>query len=320
MARQLRIEYRQAFYHVISRGERKDNIFIDNNDRMKFLKKIVETVDKFNLKIHCYALMDNHFHLLLETPEANLSKAMHYLNTSYSNWFKSKHQIIGSVFQGRYKSILVEKEAYLLKLSAYIHLNPVLAGIVNNPDEYRWSSFNSYLKNDASSHWVFTSDILKMFSGKREAYKIFVNNCIAKVDEIREEIANCKHSILGGEEFFEMIISSLKSSNKQSDLREKPDLKHLTRVNKEDIKNIVLKIFHVKEEELLIKKKGNTYRKIYLYGLKKYTDLSLREIGDLSAMDYAAVSQMIKRLVVDSERNYKLKLCLEKFDREVRNY
>lgn len=116
MARQLRIEYQGAFYHVISRGERKENIFYDDNDRMKFLEKLGETVVKFNLKIHCYALMDNHFYLLLETPEGNLLKAMHYLYTNYSNWLKSKHQVIGPVFQGRYKSILVEKDAYLYLL------------------------------------------------------------------------------------------------------------------------------------------------------------------------------------------------------------
>jgi REP element-mobilizing transposase RayT len=103
MARQLRIEYPGAFYHVISRGERLGNIFFDNNDRLKFLEKLREAVNKFNLKIHCYVLMSNHFHFLLETPEGNLSKAMHFLNTSYANWFKSKHQIVGSVFQGRYK-------------------------------------------------------------------------------------------------------------------------------------------------------------------------------------------------------------------------
>jgi len=122
VARQLRIEYKGAFYHVISRGTGRDKIFLNDKDKLKFLEKLGEAVDKFNLKIHSYVLMNNHYHLLKETPEGNLSKAMHYINTSYSNWVKSKHQIIGSVFQGRYKSILVEKEAYFLTLSAYIHL------------------------------------------------------------------------------------------------------------------------------------------------------------------------------------------------------
>jgi REP element-mobilizing transposase RayT/predicted DNA-binding protein YlxM (UPF0122 family) len=320
MARQLRIEYKGAFYHIISRGERRENIFNDNNDKLKFLEKIGEAVDKFNLKIHCYTLMDNHFHLLLETPEGNLSKAMHYLNTSYSNWFKSKHQIIGSIFQGRYKSILVEKEAYLLTLSAYIHLNPVRAKIVIKPEEYRWSSFNNYLKIDKSIHWISLSDILKMFSSKQGAYKTFVYNCMIKGNEIRKEDIRGKYTILGGKEFRDKIMKKLKSGIKKSDLREKPDLKCLNRLNIEDIKKITLRTFQVREKELLIKKRDNIYRKIYLYGLKKYTNLSLREIGDLSGMDYAAVSQMIKRFILDSERNFKLKLMVEKFDGEVRDY
>ncbi len=305
---------------MISRGERRDNIFFDDNDNLKFLEKLGEAVDKFNLKIHCYTLMDNHYHLLIETPEGNLSKAMHYINTSYSNWFKSKHQVIGSVFQGRYKSILVEKEAYLLTLSAYIHLNPVRAEIVNKPEKYRWSSFNDYLKIEKSIHWIFTDDILRMFSGGREAHKTFVYNFMIKGNEIRKEDISGKYAILGGKEFIDKTIKKFKSETEKSDLREKPDLKHLSKLNREDIKNIILRTFQVNEEELLIKKRGNIYRKIYLYGLKKYTDLSLQEIGELSEMDYAAVCQMVKRFILDSEKNAKLKLIVKKFEKEVKNY
>lgn len=320
MARQLRIEYKGAFYHVFSRGERRDNIFFDDRDNLKFLEKLWEAIDKFNLKIHCYALMANHYHLLIETPEGNLSKAMHYINTSYSNWLKSKHQIIGSVFQGRYKSILVEKESYLLTLSAYIHLNPVRAKIVNNPEKYRWSSFNDYLKIEKSIHRIFSDDILKKFSGGRNAYKAFVYNFMIKGNEILKDNISGKHAILGGNEFRDKMIKKFTSDTKKSELREKPDLKHLSKLNREDIKNIILRTFQLKEKELLIKKRGNIYRKIYLYGLKKYTDLSLREIGELSEMDYAAVCQMVKRFLLDSEKNTKLKLIMKKFDKEVRNY
>ncbi len=320
MARQLRIEYKGAFYHVITRGERKDKIFFNDNDYSKFLEKLGETVDKFIVKIHCYSLMKNHYHLLIETPEGNLAKAMHYINTSYSNWFKSKHQIIGSVFQGRYKSILVEKESYLLTLSAYIHLNPVRAAIVDKPEKYRWSSFNDYLRMKKSIHWVFSDDILKMFSWEREAYKAFVYNLMIKGNEIRKEEISGKYGILGGKEFREKMIKIVKSQAKKSDLREKPDLKHLTKLNREDIKNIILKTFQVKAKELLIKKRGNIIRKTYVYGLKKYTDLSLREIGELLEMDYAAVSQMGKRFILDLEKNSDLKLKVRKFDEEVRNY
>jgi REP element-mobilizing transposase RayT len=319
MARQLRVEYPGAFYHVISRGERLENIFFHDSDRFKFLEKLEETVNKFNLKIHCYVLMSNHFHLLLETPEGNLSKAMHFLNTSYANWFKSKHQIVGSLFQGRYKSILVEKEAYLLALSAYIHLNPVRAGLVCRPDEYTWSSFKGYIKRANLNCWLFTSDVLNTFSDDREEYKKFVYYQMSKENKGRKEEFFGKDSILGKEKFRNEIKKIIKLEKKENNIREKPDLKHLNKMTTNDIKNIILNSFHVKEEELFSKKKNNDYRKLFLYGMRKYTQLSLKEIGELCEMDYVAVFQMIKRFVSDSMSNSRLKKKLERFDREILN-
>ncbi len=318
MVRALRIEYPGAFYHVISRGERRDNIFYDDGDRLKFLEKLGETVQKFSLKIHCYVLMNNHFHLLLETPEGNLSTAMHFFNTSYSNWFKSKHQIIGSIFQGRYKSILVEKELYLLMLSAYIHLNPVRAGIVDNPEEYQWSSFRFYMGKRKFLSWIFTDDILKMFSGRPDEYKEFVYNHMIKDNEIQKKDVCGEHSILGRKEFREKITKKIKSGFRENDFREKPDLKHLNRLTVKEIKGIIQNIFQVKEEELLTKKKNNMYRKLFLYGLRRYTNLSLKGIGDLCEMDYVAVSQMIKRFISDSVSDTELKMMLLKFEREIK--
>jgi len=317
MARQLRIEYPGAFYHVISRGERLENIFFYDNDRLKFLEKLRETVNKFSLKIHCYVLMSNHFHLLMETPEGNLSKAMHFLNTSYANWFKSKHQIVGSLFQGRYKSILVEKDAYLLTLSAYIHLNPVRAGIVDKPDEYAWSSFRCYIKTEKLCHWIFTNDVLNKFWDGREEYKKFVYYQMANESKDRKKEFFGKNSILGKERFTNEIKKIIKSDKKENSIREKPDLKHIHKLTINDIKNIILNSFHVKEEELFLKKKNNDYRKLFLYGMRKYTQLSLKEIGELCEMDYVAVFQLIKRFISDSVCNSRLKKMLEKFEREI---
>jgi len=320
VARQLRIEYKGAFYHIISRGAKRDKIFFNDADKFKFLEKLGEAVDKFNLKIHGYVLMDNHYHLLKETPEGNLSKAMHYINTSYSNWVKSKHQIIGAVFQGRYKSILVEKEAYFLTLSAYIHLNPVRAEIVNTPEKYMWSSFNDYLGIEKSIPWIFSSEILKMFFYDRKAYKTFVHRFMIKGNEIRKENISGKCGILGSEEFRDQTVNKLYPKAKKNDIREKPDLKHLTRLDSESIKNLIVKAFQIKEKDLFIKKRGNIYRKIYLYGLKKYTDLSLREIGEMMEMDYSAVSQMVKRFTAGLEKKGNVGSMVIKFNKEVQNY
>ena len=125
MVRPLRIEYPNAWYHVTSRGVARSEIFRDDKDRKRFLKILEESVDAFNVEVHCYVLMSNHFHFLLKTPEGNLSRFMQRFNTAYTTYFNLRHRRSGHLYQGRYKAILVEADEYLLELSRYIHLNPV---------------------------------------------------------------------------------------------------------------------------------------------------------------------------------------------------
>ncbi len=141
-----------------------------------------------------------------------------------------------------------------------------------------------------------------------------------KENEIRKQDISGKYGILGSEKFRDQTVKKFYPKAKKSDQREKPDLKHLTRLNREDIKKIILKTFRVKEKDLFTKKRGNIYRKIYLYGLKKYTDLSLREIGEMLEMDYATVSQMVKRFTADLVKEDNLGSMVIKFDEEVKNY
>ena len=145
MARALRLSFENAFYHITARGIRKENIFYSDKDKKVFLDKINETFNKYSFVLYAYCLMDNHYHLFIKTPFANISQGMHYLNTSYANWFKAKHKLTGSIFQGRYKSILVDEDSYALVLSAYIHLNPLRAGMVDNIEDYPFSSFLDYI-------------------------------------------------------------------------------------------------------------------------------------------------------------------------------
>lgn len=136
MARPLRIEFEGAVYHITARGNERKKIYLSKSDYEKFLKYLGDTKKKYNIVIHCYVLMSNHYHLIIETPEANLSRAMHYINGSYTTYFNIKRKRSGHLFQGRFKSILVDKDNYLLELSRYIHLNPVRAGIVEKPEDY----------------------------------------------------------------------------------------------------------------------------------------------------------------------------------------
>lgn len=141
MVRPLRIEFAGGLYHITSRGNKKEPIYLLDGDRENYLSVLKDTCTKYQWICHSYCLMTNHYHLLIETPISNLSKGMRYLNSVYTQKFNRVHNRVGHVLQGRYKSILVEKDNYLLELSRYIVLNPVRAGIVQNADEWLWSSY-----------------------------------------------------------------------------------------------------------------------------------------------------------------------------------
>ncbi len=138
MARPLRITYPGAFYHITSRGNERKNIFKSQRDREQFLRYLESATERYGAKIHVYCLMSNHYHLLLETPLANLSQIMRHINGAYTTYFNIKRERAGHLFQGRYKAILVEMDEYAQELSRYIHLNPVRAGIAEMPEQYPW--------------------------------------------------------------------------------------------------------------------------------------------------------------------------------------
>src|SRR6266571_8366879 len=169
MARPLRIEYEGAHYHVTSRGNERKAIFRDDTDREKFLELIGRAVEQFDIRVHAYVLMDNHYHLLIETPKAGLNRALRYLNGVYTQAFNRRHKRVGHLFQGRYKAILVEKDSYLLELSRYIHLNPVRimpwkgrAGReqLRYLERYRWSSIGGYWGTGRKESWVSYDEVL----------------------------------------------------------------------------------------------------------------------------------------------------------------
>ena len=146
MARPLRIEYPGAFYHVMNRGLERRVIFRDRLDYQAFLHRCLEVHNRFKVIFHAYSLMPNHYHLMMETPAENLSRAMRHLDSVYTQGFNHrKERRVGPLFQGRYKAILIDKDAYALELSRYIHLNPVKAKIVNRPEDHAYSSFRYYV-------------------------------------------------------------------------------------------------------------------------------------------------------------------------------
>jgi len=168
MARPLRIEYAGALYHVTSRGDRQEAIFDDDQHRTAFLNVLGEVISRFRWRCHAYCLMGNHYHLMIETPEGNLTEGMRQLNGVFTQWSNRRHKRSGHVFQGRYKAILVDRDSYFLELARYIVLNPVRAAMVKHPKQWKWSSYGATSGAAEAPAWLTTEDLLAEF-GKRRA-------------------------------------------------------------------------------------------------------------------------------------------------------
>jgi len=163
MSRPLRVEYAGALYHVTSRGDRREDIYEGDEDRRIFLALLGDVCERYNWVSHGYCLMSNHYHLIIETPDGNLSKGMRQLNGVYTKQFNSEHDRVGHVFQGRYTAIHVDKESYLLELSRYVVLNPVRARMVDQAGDWPWSSYRATAGKSSVQSWLNTDWILSGF-------------------------------------------------------------------------------------------------------------------------------------------------------------
>ena len=167
MARPLRLELAGALYHVTCRGDGREDIFLSDADRQTWLETLAQVCRRFNWVCHAYCQMTNHYHLVLETPEANLSKGMRQLNGVYTQRFNRSHQRVGHVFQGRYKAIVVEKDSYLLELARYVVLNPLRAKMVRRLDQWPWSSYPATCGQVRVPQWLQVDFVLAQFSSVR---------------------------------------------------------------------------------------------------------------------------------------------------------
>ena len=206
MARPLRIEFPGALYHVTSRGDRREPIFEDDEDRLKFMDVLAEVVKRFNWVCHVFCLMTNHYHLVVETPEGNLSKGMRQLNGMFTQASNRRHKRVGHIFQGRFKGILVDKDSYLLELARYVVLNPVRAGMVKHPKEYPWSSYGMMVGYVQTPSWLAADGVLALFGTRRaearRRYAQFVAEGVGKEtvwSELRQQI------YLGNEKFVQRM-------------------------------------------------------------------------------------------------------------------
>jgi putative transposase len=211
MARKPRIHFPGAFYHVIARGNRRQKIFLEDEDYTLYLAFLREYKQRDRFFLYAYALMPNHVHLLIEVDQVPLSRLMQCLQFRYCRNFNIKYKKWGHLFQGRYKAILCEKDSYFLELSAYIHLNAVRAGLVDDPGKYPWSSYSFYLTDSNHDGLIDTEFLLRQFSNNpspaRKAYADFVIRRIGQ--GYREDLYEVKDQcLLGSEEFVDHIRHS----------------------------------------------------------------------------------------------------------------
>jgi putative transposase len=219
MSRPLRLNFPGAIYHITSRGNARAAVYLGDEDKQYFLNLLAHCVEKFNWICHAYCLMDNHYHLLIETPDANLQMGMRQLNGVYTQQFNRRHARVGHVFQGRYKAILVDKDSYLLELCRYVVLNPVRAKMVALPEHYGWSSYAAMMDSQKETTWLSKEWILSQFSSRqsnaRKRYRQFVLEGIDQASPLNQLKGQV---LLGGEDFVEALRPYIQDSKKMDEV------------------------------------------------------------------------------------------------------
>lgn len=308
MARPLRIEFEGAIYHLLARGNARQRIFHDELDRERFLALLADSLRRFGADLHCFVLMPNHFHLLAQTSRANLSRWMHWLMVAYTVYNNRRHRCSGHLFQGRYKSFLVEGGDYLLGLSRYLHLNPVRGVKLGNgnPMERRerlrafgWSSYRGYSGLARPFGFVEESLVLGEFGGRKRRqrldYRKFVEEGLIREIENPFEAVQWQ-AVLGGESFVQRVRDRAGGGTRER--REITSLRKAGRVTTpEKLLSKVAAKYGLRVEQLTkSRQRGLEARNVAMWMLWEVSALSLREIGELfGGIDYAAVAQRIRR-------------------------
>lgn len=303
MTRPLRIEYSNAYYHVMNRGRRRDDIFNTNEDRIAFLSLLNEIHQKFNVEIHAYCLMDNHYHLLLKTPLSNLQRAMRHLGSVYTQRFNRANNIDGALFRGRYKAKLIEKEGYFIRVSRYIHLNPVSACITKLPEEYEWSSCKEYLQSCTINKWLYCEETLSCFGGNNDElrisrYRDYLGEDIG--DDLCQELdPDNGKAILGSDEFVEKMAKKIKAIEVEEIPEQKPVVEKII-PSMSLIENFILHYYKISSTDIRKSRQnlGNMPRQVAIYLMVKHTKKTHQEIANhFGNISRYAVSQAYYRIL-----------------------
>ncbi len=298
MSRQLRLQFPGAVYHVTSRGNARQDIFADDADRARFLDLLGREIEQHRWRCHAYCLMGNHYHLLVETPEANLSRGMGRLNMAYAQSFNRRHERVGHLFQGRFHAVVVEKDSHLLELCRYLVLNPGRAGIAARPEDWPWSSYRATASGrrgpDWGPDWLTTRWVLQHFGGTdargRRAYRRFVREGVEAAspwDDLRAG------AFLGGQGFLRAMTERIEREppGRIATAALRPD-----RPTAEEIGAAVAKAARVPPETVLDRRANQAAYRVTVYLLRRAANLPLREVAALAGVSAPRISQVQHRI------------------------
>jgi REP element-mobilizing transposase RayT len=306
MARPLRIQYPHAVYHVTARGNERNAIVRDDIDRDRFVQTVAEMVEHYRVVCHAWVLMDNHYHLLIETPDPNLSRAIRHLNGVYTQAFNRRHHRVGHLFQGRFKAILVDKETYLLELCRYVVLNPVRAGMVKHPHTWRWSSYRGTVGTAPSPSWLSVDWLLGQMADQqhraREVYRRFVNEGIKRPESPWTKLSG--QIYLGSEAFLKKVQTRLEA-RKDSEV---PRVhRHPVIPKLEDLLDWVGRAYGEKVEEMVKStRRPGEARQVAIYLARRVAGLDLRRIAKSFGMGYTGVSRRVGKIARRIEKDKSL--------------
>lgn len=310
MARKPRIYYPGAVYHVILRGNAGKEIFFSDKDRYRFYLLLQEGQERFGYLIHAFCLMPNHVHLALQVGRVPLSRILQNLAQRYTMWVNRREGRTGHVFQGRYKAILLDADAYLLELIRYIHLNPVRAGVARRPEEYPWSSYKAYL-GEVVIPWLSRDWVLSQFSSRKslacQRLREFVYEGIGEARRAEFHKGTNEIGILGDEKFSEQVLRSEKNGN-------------IPRLKIEEILRRVCLEYGLEEREVVGpgKQRGPAQARALLCWLvREIGKPSLTELSRELRRDVSSLSMAIGRLLKNAKTNSSLAARMERVKRDV---
>jgi putative transposase len=298
LARPWRIQYEGAYYHVLSRGNERKDIFLADRDRKLFLSTLGETSDRFQIDIFAFVLMSTHYHLLIRTNLPNLSRAMQWLGLTYARRLNNRLGRCGHLFQGRFKAMLVESDAYMMELSCYVHRNPLRAGILRRLIEYRWSSYPVYAYGKKGPEWLKTDLILSQFGGRdgHKAYRDKVQNYAEEEGRLWEDF---RHGVILGSAGFVEKIRNLRGG--ATPHMEIPQQKKV--LGSIDLMGVAKRALALLGREMggyapghRIRGEIKEDRDLVLYALWAMGVFRNEEIGRVFGLSYSAVSHIVRNM------------------------